>query len=73
VHRFYPVFPVPLELASEVVLDVTHSEGLRFDGGKNENGDALEYAPDVIIIPSRLKQFVKVCLAVARGETSFRN
>jgi hypothetical protein len=27
----------------------------------------------VIIIPSRLKQFVKVCLAVARGETSFRN
>lgn len=70
--RFYPVFPVPLELASEVVLDVTHSEGLWLGGGESESGDAPECAPDVIIVPSRLRQFAKVCLTVARGLTSPR-
>lgn len=56
---FYPVFPVPLELATEVVLDVTHSDGLRLGDGDGDG--APESAPDVLIVPSRFKQFTKVC------------
>ncbi|KAJ7134424.1 DNA polymerase alpha/epsilon subunit B-domain-containing protein [Mycena epipterygia] len=59
-RSFYPVFPVPLELAAEVVLDVTHSDGLRLGGG--EDG-APECAPDVLVVPSRLKQFAKTVYA----------
>lgn len=54
VFSFYPVFPVPLDLCSEVNLDVTHSVGLRLD---NEMEDV---APDVLFLPSRLRQFCKV-------------
>ncbi|KAF7365387.1 DNA polymerase alpha subunit B [Mycena venus] len=68
-RSFYPVFPVPLELASEVVLDVSHSEGLRMGGG--EGGDAPECAPDVLIVPSRLKQFTKTVYATAALNPSF--
>lgn len=46
---FYPIFPVPADLSSEVNLDVTHSDGLR-----------LTEAPDVLILPSRLRHFSKV-------------
>ncbi|KAJ7855906.1 DNA polymerase alpha/epsilon subunit B-domain-containing protein [Mycena olivaceomarginata] len=70
-RSFYPVFPVPLELASEVVLDVTHSEGLRLGGGESESGDAPECAPDVIIVPSRLRQFAKTVYATAALNPSF--
>ncbi|KAF8837908.1 DNA polymerase alpha, subunit B [Paxillus ammoniavirescens] len=53
-RNFYPIFPVPLDLAHEVNLDVTHSEGLKLV----ENED--ECTPDVLVLPSRLKHFSKV-------------
>ncbi|KAF8158218.1 DNA polymerase alpha/epsilon subunit B-domain-containing protein [Crassisporium funariophilum] len=53
-RSFYPIFPVPQDLSHEVNLDVTHSDGLRMV----DEGD-LDYAPDVMILPSRLKQFSK--------------
>lgn len=40
----------------DINLDVTHSEALRLQH------DGMEYAPDVLILPSKLKQFSKVCL-----------
>ncbi|KAH9936258.1 DNA polymerase alpha/epsilon subunit B-domain-containing protein [Fomitopsis serialis] len=55
-RSFYPIFPVPLDLSHEVNLDVTHMERLNLDiDGANTN-----QAPDVLILPSRLKQFSKV-------------
>ncbi|KAK0244203.1 DNA polymerase alpha subunit B [Armillaria nabsnona] len=56
-RSFYPLFPVPQELAHEVNLDVTHSQLLRL--GESDDGNV---APDVLIIPSRLKHFSKVKL-----------
>ncbi|TFK40723.1 DNA polymerase alpha/epsilon subunit B-domain-containing protein [Crucibulum laeve] len=56
-RSFYPVFPVPLDLAHEVNLDVSHLEGLRLGG--DDEGQGEEEAPDVLLLPSRLKQFVK--------------
>ncbi|KIJ59480.1 hypothetical protein HYDPIDRAFT_100652 [Hydnomerulius pinastri MD-312] len=53
-RSFYPIFPVPLELAHEVNLDVTHSEALKLVQSEDE------CVPDVLVIPSRLKQFSKV-------------
>ncbi|KAJ7288488.1 DNA polymerase alpha/epsilon subunit B-domain-containing protein [Mycena rebaudengoi] len=66
-RSFYPVFPVPLELSAEVNLDVTHSDGLRIGGEE----DAPEYAPDVLIVPSRLKQFAKTVAATTALNPSF--
>lgn len=54
---FYPVFPVPLDLSHEVNLDVTHSGGLKLGGDEDDS----DFAPDVLIVPSRLKHFTKVC------------
>ena len=54
-YSFYPLFPVPQDLAQEVNLDVSHSDGLRM-----VDDDELDYAPDVMILPSKLKQFYKV-------------
>ncbi|KAJ7163302.1 DNA polymerase alpha/epsilon subunit B-domain-containing protein [Mycena filopes] len=68
-RSFYPVFPVPLELAAEVVLDVTHSDGLRLGGG-GEDG-APECAPDVLIVPSRFKQFTKTVYTTTTLNPSF--
>lgn len=56
VPSFYPLFPVPADLSTDVNLDVSHSEGLRID----QNID--ERAPDVLIVPSKFKQFTKVLL-----------
>uniref|UniRef100_A0A0W0G7Z2 DNA polymerase alpha subunit B n=1 Tax=Moniliophthora roreri TaxID=221103 RepID=A0A0W0G7Z2_MONRR len=53
-RSFYPIFPVPLEVSSEVNLDVTHSEGVKMN--EDEEND---YAPDVLILPSKFKQFTK--------------
>ncbi|KAK0201753.1 DNA polymerase alpha subunit B [Desarmillaria ectypa] len=53
-RSFYPLYPVPQELAHEVNLDVTHSPLLRL--GESDDGNV---APDVLIIPSRLKHFSK--------------
>lgn len=41
---FYPLFPVPLKEASNVNLDITHAHLLH-----------LDVAPDIMIIPSRLR------------------
>ena len=46
---------MPQDLAQEVNLDVSHSDGLRM-----VDDDELDYAPDVMILPSKLKQFCKV-------------
>jgi DNA polymerase alpha subunit B len=46
---------VPQDLSQEVNLDLSHSDGLRM-----VDDDELDYAPDVMILPSKLKQFSKV-------------
>lgn len=51
---FYPLFPTPLDLSHEVNLDVSHLEHLTLCHGKGA------FAPDVLIVPSRLKHFSKV-------------
>lgn len=45
---------MPQDLSHEVNLDVTHSEHLKLCN------DRLGHLPDVLISPSRLKQFAKV-------------
>ena len=45
---------MPQDLTQEVNLDMSHSDGLRMVD------DELDYAPDVMILPSKLKQFFKV-------------
>ncbi|KAJ3977823.1 DNA polymerase alpha/epsilon subunit B-domain-containing protein [Lentinula raphanica] len=52
-RSFYPVFPVPVDLSSEVNLDVTHSPDLRLDY------ETEDVAPDILILPSRLRHFCK--------------
>ncbi|THG97788.1 hypothetical protein EW026_g4274 [Hermanssonia centrifuga] len=53
-RSFYPIFPVPLDAAHEVNLDITHSDGLSIN-----LDTADDFAPDVLILPSKLKQFSK--------------
>ncbi|KAL5518536.1 POL12 [Sanghuangporus vaninii] len=53
-RSFYPLFPVPTDLSGEVNLDVSHSDGLRLDQR------AHQHAPDVLLLPSKLKQFTKM-------------
>lgn len=48
-RSFYPIFPPPLAHATEVNLDVTHHSLLRLD----------DAAPDILILPSKLKHFSK--------------
>ncbi|KAF5389267.1 hypothetical protein D9757_003533 [Collybiopsis confluens] len=52
-RSFYPVFPVPEELCNEINLDVTHSAGLRIDS------EVDGISPDVLILPSKYRQFYK--------------
>lgn len=54
---FYPIFPPPHDLSAEVNLDMTHIDGGRMVDDESD----LDYAPDVLILPSRFKQFSKVC------------
>ena len=54
---FYPIFPPPSELSSEINLDMSHFDNIRI-----VDDEDLDYAPDVMILPSRLKQFSKVIL-----------
>jgi DNA polymerase alpha subunit B len=49
-RSFYPIFPPPEIVAGEVNLDVTHSSLVRMEGP----------APDLLILPSKLKHFSKV-------------
>ncbi|KAI9509201.1 DNA polymerase alpha subunit B [Russula earlei] len=53
-RSFYPLFPTPLDLAHEVNLDVSHLEHLALCHEERAS------APDVLIVPSRLKHFSKV-------------
>jgi DNA polymerase alpha subunit B len=53
---FYPIFPVPQDLAHDTNLDISHSDALNLDC----DGES-DFAPDILIVPSRLKQFSKVC------------
>ncbi|KAM5535085.1 hypothetical protein V8D89_011313 [Ganoderma adspersum] len=68
-RSFYPIFPVPLDLAHEFSLDVTHSDMMYLtpqDDDSEEGSGSAEHpskarrAPDVLIVPSRLKHFSKV-------------
>ncbi|THH31178.1 hypothetical protein EUX98_g3002 [Antrodiella citrinella] len=52
-RSYYPIFPAPQEMAHEVNLDITHSELL------NICARSASDAPEVLISPSRLKQFSK--------------
>ncbi|TFY64172.1 hypothetical protein EVG20_g6039 [Dentipellis fragilis] len=54
-RSFYPIFPPPFDLSSEVNLDVSHIDGLKLC----PKGSPAR-APDVLVIPSRLKHFSKV-------------
>ncbi|OCF32814.1 DNA polymerase alpha subunit B [Kwoniella heveanensis BCC8398] len=49
-RSFYPIFPPPEQHAAEVNLDVTHYPLLKMDGP----------APDIMILPSKLKHFSKI-------------
>ena len=51
---FYPIFPAPDDLASDVNLDMTHQHLLRLESR----------APDVLILPSKLKHFAKASFQV---------
>ncbi|OJA07789.1 hypothetical protein AZE42_06739 [Rhizopogon vesiculosus] len=53
-RSFYPIFPVSLDIAHEVNLDVSHSAELRVAESPDDP------APDVMVLPSRLKHFSKV-------------
>ncbi|KAF9046503.1 DNA polymerase alpha/epsilon subunit B-domain-containing protein [Panaeolus papilionaceus] len=66
-RSFYPIFPTPPDLAHEVNLDMSHSEALSLVDSDIE----LDYAPDVLIVPSRLKQFSKVVHSMTAINPSF--
>ncbi|KAG6903250.1 hypothetical protein C0995_000145 [Termitomyces sp. Mi166 len=63
-RSFYPLFPVPFDVSHEVNLSVTHLDDLRLADGTN-------HAPDVLILPSRLKQFSKVVQTTTAINPSF--
>lgn len=60
-NSFYPIFPAPFDVAHEVNLDVTHSEAIKLVESEDE------YAPDVLVLPSRLKHFSKVRICACIG------
>ncbi|KZT73834.1 DNA polymerase alpha, subunit B [Daedalea quercina L-15889] len=66
-RSFYPIFPVPLDLAHEVNLDVTHMDRLHLD----IDGADTNIAPNVLILPSRLKHFSKVVDSTLAVNPSF--
>ncbi|KAG6840795.1 hypothetical protein C0991_004267 [Blastosporella zonata] len=63
-RSFYPLFPVPSDVTHEVNLSVTHWDGLEL-ADENNNG------PDVLILPSRLKQFSKAVHSTTAINPSF--
>ncbi|KAI0667572.1 DNA polymerase alpha subunit B [Trametes maxima] len=78
-RSFYPIFPVPLELAHEVNLDVTHADMLYLTPLDDNDDDAdgrvdptrARCAPDVLVVPSRLKHFSKVVDSTVAVNPSF--
>ncbi|KAF4617164.1 hypothetical protein D9613_005990 [Agrocybe pediades] len=65
-RSFYPIFPPPQDLSAEVNLDMSH-----FDEARLVDDGDLDYAPDVLILPSRLKQFSKVVHSTTAINPSF--
>lgn len=63
---FYPIFPVPQDLSHDVNLDVSHLDEARMI----DDAD-IDYAPDVLIVPSRLKKFDKVVNSTLAINPSF--
>ncbi len=51
---------MPTDVSHEVNLDISHSDGLRLTDADNT------YAPDVLIVPSKLKEFSKVSRPIFR-------
>ncbi|KAK4685108.1 DNA polymerase alpha subunit B, partial [Tremellales sp. Uapishka_1] len=49
-RNFYPIFPPPEQHSAEVNLDVTHYPLLKMEGP----------APDILILPSKLRHFSKI-------------
>ncbi|KAI0349482.1 DNA polymerase alpha, subunit B [Trametes cingulata] len=78
-RSFYPIFPVPHDLAHEVNLDVSHSELLYLspsddnydDSEGREDPTRARCAPDVLIVPSRLKYFSKTVDSTLAVNPSF--
>ncbi|KAF9454852.1 alpha DNA polymerase [Macrolepiota fuliginosa MF-IS2] len=66
-RSFYPIFPTPHELAHEVNLDVSHSDGLKLV----DEGDPSP--PDVLVLPSKLKHFIKMVHSTTAINPSFLN
>ncbi|KAF5360776.1 hypothetical protein D9756_004854 [Leucocoprinus leucothites] len=66
-RSFYPIFPTPQELAHEVNLDISHSDGLKLLDQENPA------VPDVLILPSKLKHFVKTVHTTTSINPSFLN
>ncbi|KAG9019888.1 DNA-directed DNA polymerase alpha subunit pol12 [Tulasnella sp. 427] len=50
-RSFYPIYPVPLDSSHDVNLDISHSHLL---------GIPNDSIPDVVVLPSRLKEFSKI-------------
>ncbi|KAH9854731.1 DNA polymerase alpha subunit B [Lenzites betulinus] len=78
-RSFYPLFPVPLDLSHDVNLDVSHSDLLYLvpqdddeEAAEVGDGDARpRCAPDVLVVPSRLKHFAKVVDGTVAVNPSF--
>ncbi|KAJ3517623.1 hypothetical protein NMY22_g13921 [Coprinellus aureogranulatus] len=65
-RSFYPIFPVPQDLSHDVNLDVTHLHEARMIDDED-----IDYAPDVLIVPSRLKKFDKIVSSTLAINPSF--
>ncbi|GHJ84547.1 hypothetical protein NliqN6_0949 [Naganishia liquefaciens] len=59
-RSMYPIVPPPADVSADVNLDVSHHELLE-----------LEVAPDVLILPSRLKYFAKIVDSVVAVNPSY--
>lgn len=57
---------MPQEVAHEVNLDVSHSDGLKLVDPENPT------PPDVLVLPSKLKQFFKVYFFFSAAWMMFR-
>ncbi len=58
---FYPIFPVPEDVASEINLDITHQHLIRME----------DRAPDILILPSRLRHFAKIVDSIVAVNPGF--
>lgn len=54
------MFPAPKELSQDVNLDVSHLELANFPNGKTSEDADERVIPDILILPSILKNFAKV-------------